>query len=109
MEVAELDQYLEDADINPHSHHVAELLESDELYVTSGALKSNKFSIEAKKSDDASLNLNIPEIQAIVGGASKYLPKARKLQSLRMRGKCASSVWFSGDSLILRAGSLHSF
>jgi len=71
IEIIELDKYLGNADVNPFSRYVAELLEADELFVTTATIKSTKFTIEAKKSDGAALELAIPEIQGIVGGNVK--------------------------------------
>ena len=71
VEIIELDKFLGDADINPFSRHVAELLEADDLYITTSTIKSTKFTIEAKKSDGTALELTIPDIQGIVGGNVK--------------------------------------
>jgi hypothetical protein len=71
IEIIMLEQYLADADVNPFSRYVAELLEADELFVTTATIKSTKFTVEAKKSDSATLDLSIPEIQGIVGGNVK--------------------------------------
>lgn len=77
VEVAKLDQYLADADVNPFSRYVAELLEADELYVTTTTIKSKKFTVEAKKSDGTILDLSVPEIQGIVGGNLKVSGQAQ--------------------------------
>jgi hypothetical protein len=71
IEMIELDKYLADADVSPFSRYVAELLEADELYVTTATIKSTKFTVEAKKSGGAALDVSIPEIQGIVGGNVK--------------------------------------
>src|SRR5262245_34982415 len=71
VEVIKLDQYLADADVNPFSRYVADLLEADELFVTTATIKSTKFAVEAKKSDGAAIDLSIPDIQGIVGGNIK--------------------------------------
>ena len=68
INVAELDQYLADADVNPFSRSVGQLLEADEVYVITSTIKSTKFTIEASKSDGAALEVSIPEIQGVVGG-----------------------------------------
>jgi hypothetical protein len=67
VEVAKLDQYLADADVNPFSKYVATLLEADEIYVTTAIIKSRVFTLEAKKSDGTELNLSVPELQQVVG------------------------------------------
>lgn len=71
VEIVELDKYLGDADVNPFSRYVAELLEADDLFVTTATIKSTKFTVEARKSDGNSLELTIPEIQEVVGGNVK--------------------------------------
>ena len=77
IEIIKLDQYLADADVNPFSRYVAELLEADELFVTTATIKSTKFTVEAKKSDSTTLDLSIPEIQGIVGGNVKVSGAAK--------------------------------
>jgi hypothetical protein len=67
VEVAKLDQYLSDADVSPFSRYVATLLEADEIFVISSTIKSRKFSVEAKKSDGASLAVSVPVVKEIVG------------------------------------------
>ncbi len=71
VEIIKLDQYLADADVSPFSRYVADLLEADELYVTTATIKGTKFTVEAKKSNGAALDVSIPEIQGIVGGNVK--------------------------------------
>jgi hypothetical protein len=67
VEVAKLDQYLADADVNPYSRSVATLLEADDIFITTAVIKSRVFTLEAKKSDETGLALNVPVIQQIVG------------------------------------------
>ncbi|MBM3212429.1 hypothetical protein FJZ33_09425 [Candidatus Poribacteria bacterium] len=71
VEIIKLDQYLTDADINPASKYMVELLEEDELYITTATIKSTKFAVEAKKSNGVALDISIPEIQGVVGGNVK--------------------------------------
>jgi hypothetical protein len=67
VEVAKLDQYLADADVNPFSRHVATLLEADEIFITTAVIKSRTFTLEAKKADETELTLSVPDLQQIVG------------------------------------------
>lgn len=71
VEIIKLDQFLGDSDVNPFSNYVAELLEADDLYVTTATIKSSKFTVESKKSDGKALDVSIPEIQGVVGGNVK--------------------------------------
>ncbi len=68
IKVTELDKFLGDADINPYSRHVSDMLEADAIYIINSTIKSTKFTIQAKKSDGVALDVNIPEIQQVVGG-----------------------------------------
>lgn len=67
VDVVDLDQYLGDADINPASVFVRQLLDADKLYVVTSTLKSTKFTFEAKKSDGTDVTVGVPVIQQIVG------------------------------------------
>ena len=76
----ELQDVLEDKVCSPSStgtsarptstrtRYVAELLESDEVYVTMATIKSKKFVVEAKDSATSSLAVQVPVIQQVVGG-----------------------------------------
>ena len=68
VELAKLDQYLGDADVNPFSVHVGALLEASELFVTTATIKSHKFTVEAKKADHTGLSLSVPDIQGAIRG-----------------------------------------
>lgn len=67
LAITQLDRFLTDADIDPFSKCVGELLESDQVYVTTSTLKSKKFTIIPQASKGGSLNIKIPEIQGLVG------------------------------------------
>jgi hypothetical protein len=68
IEIAELDKYLNGADVDPSSRHLATLLEADRIYIITAAIKSRQFSVTAKKADNSDLELHVPEIQNAVGG-----------------------------------------
>jgi hypothetical protein len=67
IKITQLDKFLGDADINPFSKHVSNMLDADEIYIISSTIKSKKFSVEAKKEDGTGLEVSIPEIQQLVG------------------------------------------
>lgn len=71
IDVAKLDQFLADADIDPFSRHLAQLLEAEAVFVTTATIKSIKFTVEAKKSDGVALEVDVPAIQQIVGASVK--------------------------------------
>lgn len=82
IKVTALDKFLADADIDPYSRHVANLLEADELYIINSSIKSTKFTVEAYKKDGAALELKIPVIQEIVGGEVKVSGDAETTSQL---------------------------
>jgi hypothetical protein len=86
--VAELDQYLAQADINPASRYLGELLEADELITTTATIKSTKFVVEAKRSDGGSLAVNVPEVQGVVGAEVK----------VSGQGDAATKVTYEGST-----------
>jgi len=91
IDLASLDQYLTDADINPLSTYVKDLLEADDVYVINSIIKSKKFSVLPKKSKGATFKPDIPSIQNIVGA---------KIQ-VSSSGQNASTVTFEGaDPLV---------
>lgn len=71
IEVAKLDQFLADGEINPNSRYVTQMLEADRVDVITAVIKSKKFKVLSKKSQDTSVNLDVPVIQTAVGGNVK--------------------------------------
>jgi len=88
VEMTQLDRFLDDADIDPHSKSVGALLESDQVYVTTSTIKSRKFTIVPKAKGGAELGINVPEIQKIVGGNVK----------VSRSNKDSSVITFGGDT-----------
>lgn len=104
VEVARLDQYLADADVNPFSRYVAELLEADELYVTTATIKGKKFTVEAKKSDGKTLDLSVPEIQGVVGGTVKVSSQGQGTSKLTYEGSVPLVFGFQAVRLFYDRG-----
>ncbi len=104
IELAELDQYLADADVNPFSRYVGELLDADNVYVTTATIKSRKFTVEAKKSDSTTLDLSIPTIQEIVGGSVKVSGQADITSKLTYEGSVPLIFGFKAVQLFYDRG-----
>lgn len=66
-----IDQYLGDADVNPLSTYAAQLLDADAVYVITATIKTRTFVVDAKDASGASLDVQVPEIQGVVGGSVK--------------------------------------
>ncbi len=71
VDLIAVDQYLSDADISAFSHHAAQLLEADAVYVTTSVIKTKKFIVQAKQNNGVTLDVKVPEIQNAVGGNVK--------------------------------------
>jgi hypothetical protein len=69
VDLTAIDQYLTGADISAFSSHVGQLLEADAIYVTTSTIKTKKFIVQAKDSGGATVGVQVPEIQGIVGGS----------------------------------------
>lgn len=67
IEIAALDRYLADADLNTHTVHAARLLDSDDLYVVTSTLKTDKILVKAWDSQERSVALDVSAVQDIVG------------------------------------------
>jgi len=68
VEVAALDQYLAGARVNRLSAHVAALLDTGDLYVTTAVVKSRSLTVEARDEDGVSVSLQVPTLQQLAGG-----------------------------------------
>jgi len=86
VDVAKLDQFLADADTNPFSRYVTELLDSDDVYVTTSTIKSKRFTVDAKASRGVDVRLNVPEIQGVVGGSVKVSGHENSASKLTYEG-----------------------
>lgn len=86
VQIAQLDQYLSNADVNPFSRYVEQLLEEDDVYVITATLKTKKLTVEAKQSNGVGLDLGVPEIQGLVGGNVKVTSQAANSSKLTYEG-----------------------
>jgi len=109
IDVAMLDQYLADSDVNPFSRHVSEMLEADEVYVTTATIKSKKFTVEAKMSNGTSLQLNLPDIQGIVGGNVKIAGQSHMASKITYEGNVPLVFGFQAVRLFYEKGRYTAF
>jgi hypothetical protein len=68
IEVAALDRFLSSADLNTHTTHAARLLESDDLYVVTSTLKTDKVLVKAWDKTEATVEVDASAVQQVVGG-----------------------------------------
>jgi hypothetical protein len=109
IEVAALDQYLSDADVSPFSTHVAELLEADQIYVTTATLKSNKIAVAAKSTQDTGLDVSVPEIKGVVGGNVKVGPSSDSASTVTFEGSLPLVFGFQAARLVYDKGRYKRF
>jgi hypothetical protein len=109
IEVAALDQFLATADVNPHSRHVATLLEADDLYVTTATIKSRKFAVESKTSHGAGVELSIPEIQQLVGAEVTVSGEAATTAKVTYEGRTPLVFGFQAVRLFYEDGRYTAF
>jgi len=107
--VANLDQYLADADVSPFSRYVTELLDSDDVYVTTSTIKSKKFTVDAKSSRGANVRLSVPEIQGVVGGSVKVSAHENSSSKLTYEGNVPLVFGFQAVPLFYEKGCYTAF
>jgi hypothetical protein len=109
VEVTEVDQFLGGADINPSSVYVADLLLSDQVFTTTATIKSTKFTVEAKKSDGTSLELNVPVVQQVVGADVTVSAEAETSSKVTYEGKVPLVFGFQAVQLFYHDGVYTAF
>jgi len=109
ISIANLDQYLADADVNPLSRYVADLLEADEIYLTTATIKTNKINIDGKEKSNASLTVDIPEIQKVIGGNINVKAAGGKTNQVTFEGKIALVFGFQAIQLVYEDGRYKTF
>jgi hypothetical protein len=107
--IASLDQYLGDADVSPFSVHVGSLLESDEVYVTTSVLKSAKITVLGKRSDGSGLELDVPVIQNVIGGAVSVSSASEQASSVTYEGQQPLAFGFQAVRLYYDQGRYTAF
>jgi len=63
-----LDEYIQQTKLSPHAATMREHLEKGNLFVITSTIKSNSFSTEVIGKNNASIEVDIPNIAGIVGG-----------------------------------------
>jgi hypothetical protein len=109
IEVAALDQYLSDADVSPFSTHVGQLLEADQIYVTTATLKSNKIAVEARGAKEHGLDVSIPELKGVVGGNVKVGAASASASTVTFEGSLPLVFGFQAARLVYDGGRYQRF
>jgi len=109
IEIAKLDQFLTDAKLNPFSTYVRELLETDNIYITTSTIKSKKFILEAERSDGQSVKVDVPVVQQVVGGSVKVGVELSSSSKVSFDGPVPLVFGFQAIRIIYNAGQYSAF
>jgi hypothetical protein len=101
---AQLDRFLADADIDPLSKCVGDLLESDQVYVTTSTLKSKKFTVIPQASKGGNLDIKAPEIQNLVGANVTITSDEESSSTITFEGKTPLVFGFQVWQLFYQKG-----
>lgn len=106
IDITSLDKFLSDSDINPFSKCVGDLLESDEVRVTTSIIKSSKFTILPRAGKGIDLDIKIPDIQKIVGGNVKVTSKGKDASAITFEGSIPIAFGFQAWRLFYDDGKI---
>jgi hypothetical protein len=108
VDVILLDQFLSRAAIRP-SNTLSRLLESDAVFVTTAVLRSDRLTVEAKRRDGGSLEVSIPEVRGVVGGAVQVSGAGERGSRLTYAGPVPLSFGFRAVQLFYQNGEFTTF
>lgn len=108
-ELAAIDQYLTDADVNSLSTHAAQLLDADAVYVIVSTIKTRRFVVDAKDSSGSSLDVQVPEIQKIVGAKVNVAPASGGSSKIAFEGPVPLVFGFQAARLFYEKGRYTAF
>jgi hypothetical protein len=109
VDLLAVDQYLGDADVNPLSTYAAQLLDADAVYVITSTIKTRTFIVEAKDASGTAIDVKVPEIQGIVGGAVKVGATPGGTSKLAYEGTTPLVFGFQAARLFYDAGRYTAF
>jgi hypothetical protein len=109
VELARLDQYVGEADVSPFSHHVAAMLDADEVYVITSVIKSRTFSVSARDATGIGVPLTVPALQTIVGAEVKVSGADQSADMIRYKGRVPLVFGFQAVRLMYDEGRYTAF
>jgi hypothetical protein len=104
IEMSELRQFLNDAEINPFSPHTSELLESDEVYLITSTIKSKKITVYPTASTVTTLKDSITTIQGIVGANIKVTNTGQDPPAMMFESSIPLVLGFKAIQIFYREG-----
>jgi hypothetical protein len=109
VDLADIDQYLTNADISAFSSHAAKLLEADSIYVTTSTIKSRKFIVQANESSGSPIEIKLPEIQKVVGAKVKVAAEGKSSSKVAYEGEQPLVFGFQAARLFYEGGRYTAF
>jgi hypothetical protein len=108
VETAALDKFLGQADINTSATTAANLLEADEVFITTSTIKSKKLTIYAKASKGADTQVDVHTIQGIVGSNVKVSTHSQDSSAITFEGPTPLVFGFQAVQLFYDRGQYFS-
>jgi hypothetical protein len=109
VDLADIDQYLTNADIAAFSSHAAKLLEADSIYVTTSTIKSRKFIVQASETSGSPIEVKLPEIQKLVGAKVKVAAEGKSNSKIAYEGEQPLVFGFQAARLFYEQGRYTAF
>jgi hypothetical protein len=106
---AEVDQYLSNAELSPHSRTIGQLLDADDVYVTTTVLQATSLTVSVAKSRSGGVALELPVIQELVGANVDVSLAAEDKNALTYTGRVPLGFGFQAIRLSYDAGRYQAF
>lgn len=109
VEPAAVDQYLDDAELSAHSRTVAQMLEADDVYVTTAVLRATSLTVTVTSSRSSGVELEAPLIQDLVGANVAVSAAASRGGALTYAGSVPLGFGFQAIRLFYEDGHYRAF
>jgi hypothetical protein len=106
---AEVDQYLANAELSAHSRTIGQLLDADDIYVTTAVLQATSLTVAVTKSRSGGVALELPVIQELVGGNVDVSIATKDESALTYTGRVPLGFGFQAIRLSYEAGRYQAF
>jgi hypothetical protein len=107
VEVAGVDQYLTNGRVSPYSTYVSQLLDADDVYVTTGVLYATTLLVTAETKSSVGVEVDVPAVQAAVGTKVEVSAAATSSATVSFAGKEPLAFGFRAVRLLYDDGSYH--
>jgi len=104
-----LDRFLNDADLDPASVAIGNLLNEDSIYIITAVLRSDTFVFDASSTTDVGVTLDVPVIQQAVGGKLTVEAKNEAKTKLSYKGAIPLAFAFQAIQLFFDEGRFTAF